>query len=87
MSKKPKLRTVQDVVDAFGGTKATAEWADVGMSAVSNWIEREHIPPGWHYRIVLHLGPRFEIDPGVFGFVKDDPPHSPRRERASSRAA
>lgn len=69
MNKKRTLHTVQAVVDAFGGTKATADWADVGMSAVSNWIDREHIPPGWHYRMAKALADAgYEIDPIVFGY-------------------
>lgn len=52
----------------MGGTKATADWADIGMPAVSNWIEREYIPPGWHYRMTMELAKRgFEVDPSVFG--------------------
>lgn len=73
---KRKLRTVGDVVEALGGTKAAAEWADVGPSAVSNWIAKAFIPPGWHYRINTELGARgLEIDPAVFGLQPDARPH------------
>jgi len=59
---------VLQVVEAFGGTKAAAEWADVGMSAISNWVDRQFIPPGWHYRMAKHFEAKgLEIDPVVFG--------------------
>jgi len=80
MIKKQTLRSVEAVVEAFGGTKATADWADVGMSAVSNWIDREHIPPGWHYRMARALSELgYEIDPVVFGYDDFSPPD--RRDR------
>lgn len=77
MSKPAILYTIDDVIAAFGGTKAVAEWAGVGMSAISNWSERG-IPAGWHYRIDRELrGRGFEIDPSVFGC----PPHD-QQEKA-----
>ena len=60
-------RTIADVVDAFGGTKALATWTGTGESAISNWIARGEIPPGWHYRLHMEaIGRGFEIDPSVF---------------------
>lgn len=83
------LRSVQEVVDAFGGTKATAEWAGHGESAVSNWIARGFIPPGWHFRMQDELSARgFVISRSVFGEV-DEPPivrrklRQPRAETAA----
>ena len=64
---KIMLTTIADVVKAFGGTSGMAEWAGIGASAVSNWIDRDQIPPGWHFRIyrdAAALG--FGIDPSVF---------------------
>lgn len=72
MAQKRTLSSVADIVEAFGGTKAVAEWADVGMSAVSNWIVRDEIPPGWHYRLDRELRRRgYKVDPPLFG---DFPP-------------
>ena len=62
------LRTADDVVAAFGGTKAAAEWAGVGESAVSNWIARGFIPPGWHFRMHEHFEARqYRLESTVFG--------------------
>ena len=62
------VRSVGDVVAAFGGTKATADWADVGMSAVSNWLASGSIPRGYHLRLYLELQRRgLLVDPGLFG--------------------
>lgn len=64
------LRTVADIVKAFGGPKSLSIWAGVGKSAVSNWISDNDIPTGWHYRMHLELTARgFEIDPRAFGVV------------------
>jgi hypothetical protein len=76
--KQRKLTTVAQVVEALGGTKAAAEWADVGQSAISNWIAKEFIPPGWHYRLDQHLSVEgYQLDPVVFGLK----PHEARPHR------
>lgn len=63
-----KITTIGGLVKAFGGAKKLAEWAGIGVSGVSNWVERDFIPPGWHYRLHLEAIDRgFEIDPVVFG--------------------
>lgn len=89
MAKKRKLTTVLEVVEAFGGPKAASEWADVGMPAVSNWVAREFIPPGWHYRMTVFFGAKgIEIDPSVFGqepLEKD--PKELRRSNEQRRVA
>jgi P2-related tail formation protein len=62
------VRSVQDLVSAFGGTKAMADWADVGMSAVSNWISANSIPSGYHLRLYLEIQRRcIAVDASVFG--------------------
>lgn len=69
MSQPNLLYTTESIISAFGGHKATADWAGVGPSAISNWIERG-IPPGWHYRIDRALRERgFEVHPSAFGYV------------------
>jgi hypothetical protein len=61
------LDDVADVVKAFGGTKALAAFAGVGMSAVSKWIHQGWIPPGWHWRFDVEARRRgFAIDPVVY---------------------
>jgi hypothetical protein len=61
------IETVEAVVAAFGGTKAMADWANVGMPAISNWLDRGYIPPGWGFQIVGELARRgFTIDHALF---------------------
>lgn len=38
------LATVDDIIDAVGGTRAAASLAGVTLPAVSNWRERRRIP-------------------------------------------
>lgn len=69
------LKTVDDVVAAFGGPSAAAEWAGIGKTAVSNWLARGYIPPGWHFRMSQHFSGRGIVLAGsVFG-QSDEPVH------------
>jgi hypothetical protein len=62
-----RLTTVAEIVDAFGGTKAMAAWADVSQSAVSNWIARGWIPPDWYVAMSDELLRRgLEVTPETF---------------------
>lgn len=62
------LKTVQEVIDEFGGVKHLAHWADVGESAVCNWSARGYIPPGWCFRLQHYFTPKNRIlAPSVFG--------------------
>jgi hypothetical protein len=72
--------TVLEVINAFGqiagmpkhGRRATALWCDVGLTAVSNWVTADFIPPGWHLRMSVHLASHgYEVDPLVFGIRLD----------------
>lgn len=72
------LKTAACVVEALGGTKLAAEWAGVGESAVSNWLARGFIPPGWHFRLHAHFAPQgLELAPTAFG--QTEPPKSRRK--------
>ena len=63
------VRSVEGLVAAFGGTKAMADWADVGMSAVSNWIAIGSIPRGYHLRMYLEVQRRgILVDHSLWGF-------------------
>lgn len=88
MKHRTTLHTVRDVIDAFGGPKVAAAWADVGQTAVCNWINREFIPPGWHYRMAAHLGAKgYEIDPVVFGYEEPLVAATRRASSASQKTA
>lgn len=76
------IRTVADVVKAFGGTKKTADWANTYASTVSNWLANDEIPNGWHYRIHLELTARgFSVSPKAFGIrpARKGPPEKMAR--------
>lgn len=86
-----KITSITGLVKAFGGTRELAGWAGIGMSAVSNWLDRDQIPPGWHYRLHIEaLNRGFEIDPAVFGLTQGEATEaiSPARaHRKEARAA
>lgn len=78
------LQTVEDVVDAFGGTTEAAEWAGIGKSAVSNWLAKGFIPPGWHFRMADHFADKgIVLSRTVFGEECERPLE---RRRAEARA-
>lgn len=68
--KRQTLRTVDELIDAFGGEAIVAEWLNVGRSAVSNWKHRG-IPSIYHliiWREAEEWGLR--IDPKLLGVDK-----------------
>lgn len=63
------ISTVDDVIEALGGSGATASLVGLGTSAVSNWIARGKIAPDKFLIIkaaLADLGK--DVDPSVFGF-------------------
>lgn len=69
------LTTVDEVIDALGGTKMAAEAARVLPSAVSNWKARKTIPSDRYFAITASLRERGkEASPNVFGFHVPSPP-------------
>lgn len=66
------MDTVSQVIDAFGGTSATARLFNVGPSAVSNWRAAGAFPDRLHYRISQEAKTRrIKINPALF----DAAPH------------
>ena len=64
------LETVNEVVEALGGTFKAAAIASVGPSAVSNWIKRGSIPSDQFFVIsdaIKAAGK--EVSPNLFGFA------------------
>jgi hypothetical protein len=49
------LRTVDNVIDALGGTCAAAELLGVTPAAVTNWRARKKIPGSWHLCVQREL--------------------------------
>jgi DNA-binding transcriptional regulator YdaS (Cro superfamily) len=70
------LNSVDDVVDALGGTASVASLLGVGPSAVSNWRARGKIPEDNFLlvRDALKANGRGEADPSVFGFKTEARP-------------
>ena len=65
------ITSVDQLVDAWGGTNKFAEWADVGPSAVSNWKAQGYVPEGYHLRLFLDARARgLEVGPSLFGLKR-----------------
>lgn len=63
------LETVDDVIEALGGSAAVASLLGFRTSAVSNWKERGRIPAGKFQLISEALEPRgLRVALSVFGF-------------------
>ena len=72
MSRMKPATTVREIVDAFGGTGAFADWANVVPSAVSNWISLNRIPPGYHLLLVAEAHRRkLRIDAAALGLNEE----------------
>lgn len=84
MSKRDQIKTVADLVSAFGGNKPMADWADVGETAVCNWKDANEIPRGYHLRLWLEAERRgLQLDPHLFG-VSEYVNGRPKRPRPSA---
>jgi hypothetical protein len=76
------LTTVDEVVDALGGTSAAARHLGVTPAAVSNWRAARRIPGQWHKLLRRDFLDRdMIIDDSVF----DDP--APSRRAGHTTAA
>lgn len=76
------VRTVQEAVEALGGTTATAAIVKVVPHAVSNWKRAQFIPPGHHLPLYLALQQReVEVDVKALFWVGAE--HEPRRLAAA----
>ena len=65
------LKTVDEIVDALGGTAAAASAAGMEPSAISMWKARGKIPPNRFLmisRLLLQAGQ--QADPTIFGFIE-----------------
>jgi len=63
------LKTVDDVIEALGGTGAAATLVGIGAPAVSMWRAAGKIPSDNYLVICQALKTRKKrVDPSVFGF-------------------
>lgn len=79
-----RLETVEDVIEALGGTDAVRDLADVDSAqAVHNWRARGGFPARLFHAMTLALGQRdLEADPALWGQLpcreeKSAPPPAP----------
>lgn len=68
------VRTVDELIDAFGGVEKMARWAGMSNhSAVCHWRTRNSIPPGWHLRLLVACAARgILVDLTVFGLEPEE---------------
>jgi DNA-binding transcriptional regulator YdaS (Cro superfamily) len=63
------LKSVEDIIDALGGTAAAANLLGLSRPAISNWKHRRSIPPENFFAISGALAKkRLRADSAVFGF-------------------
>lgn len=64
------LKTVDEIVDALGGTAAVSDATGVGITAVLMWKARGRIPANRFLAISnLLLKAGRQADPKIFGFI------------------
>jgi hypothetical protein len=62
-----QIETVTDLVRAFGGTGAMADWVGTTDACVSLWKNRGCLPGGYHLRVLLECQRRgFKVSPKLF---------------------
>jgi hypothetical protein len=62
-----KAMTIDETIDALGGTGAVARLLDVGAPAVSNWRKAGRIPPRQYFRFAeIARKHKVKLDPGLF---------------------
>ncbi len=68
-----EIKTIEDLVDFFGGDTALAEFLGTTQSAVAQWKIRGQIAAGWHLRLLAELRRRDkQVSPAVFGLSDDE---------------
>jgi hypothetical protein len=86
MTKRTRIKTVSDLVTAFGGNKSMGDWADVGETAVCNWKDANEIPRGYHLRLWFEAERRgLDVDPALFG-IGEYFGERPKRSRPAAHA-
>jgi|GEM_PF-2225002 len=68
------LNTVDEVIDAFGGTNKAAEIFGYGASAISNWRAKNRFPPHMHMRVFVEAkSRRINVGPSLIGMAPEEP--------------
>ncbi len=68
------VTSIDDLIDALGGTSKVAAWACISHTTVSNWRQRRFVPPGWHLPLLAECARRgIVVDlTKVFGLPEED---------------
>lgn len=67
------VRSIDDLVEFFGGDTALADLLGLDQSAIAQWKRRGNIGSGWHLRLLAELTRRgATADPDVFGLTADE---------------
>jgi hypothetical protein len=67
------INTLEELVDAFGGPKATAEEYEITPQAVCDWKSKGFLPPSRHLQVILALKRRGKsVNPELFACSEDD---------------
>ena len=68
-----EIRSIDELVDFFGGDTELAELLGLSQSAVAYWKIRQQIGSGWHLRLFAEIRRRgATVDPAVFGLTEDE---------------
>lgn len=70
------IRSIDELVDEFGGDTSLAEYLGISQSAVAQWKIRGSIAAGWHLRLFAELTKRGRtVHPSVFGLSEAEAGH------------
>lgn len=62
------ITSVEQMIDALGGTSAAADLVGIDKRVVSNWKARGRVPAGYFFALTDALGAEGkEVDPAIFG--------------------
>lgn len=82
--KKRTIRSIPDIVEAFGGKAKLAAWLGVTHQAACNWYREGCIPTAYHYQLHLWFTSHgVKLDPETFG-LQTNGRLIPRADRAKA---
>jgi hypothetical protein len=67
------IKTIEQLVDFFGGDTALADMLGISQPAVAQWKSRGHIGSGWHLRLYAEIRRKgATVEPSVFGLTREE---------------
>lgn len=65
------IKSIDELVEVFGGDTSLADFLGISQSAVAQWKVRGQIAAGWHLRLLAELTKRGRsAHPSVFGLTE-----------------